>query len=56
MLAKMQSGAVSGIDAYIAKTGLSVSEGLHSFSTADLSDTVIHLSTRDICDQQVREK
>jgi len=41
MLAKVQSGAVLGIDAYIVKVELDISEGLPSFNTVGLPDTAI---------------
>lgn len=41
MLAKVQSGAVLGIDAYIVKVELDVSEGLPSFNTVGLPDIAI---------------
>jgi len=41
MLAKVQSGAVLGIDAYIVKVELNVSEGFPSFNTVGLPDIAI---------------
>ncbi len=41
MLAKVQSAAVLGIDAYIVKVELDVSEGLPSFNTVGLPDVAI---------------
>ena len=41
MLAKVQSGAVLGIDAYIVKVELDISEGLPSFNTVGLPDIAI---------------
>lgn len=41
MLAKVQSGAVLGIDAYIVKVELDVAEGLPSFNTVGLPDIAI---------------
>jgi magnesium chelatase family protein len=41
MLAKVQSGAVLGIDAYIVKVELDVSEGLPVFNTVGLPDIAI---------------
>lgn len=41
MLAKVQSGAVLGIDAYIVKVELDVSEGLPYFNTVGLPDIAI---------------
>jgi magnesium chelatase family protein len=41
MLAKVQSAAVLGIDAYIVKVELDISEGLPSFNTVGLPDTSV---------------
>jgi len=41
LLAKVQSGAVLGIDAYIVKVELNVSEGFPSFNTVGLPDIAI---------------
>jgi magnesium chelatase family protein len=41
VLAKVQSGAVLGIDAYIVKVELDISEGLPSFNTVGLPDIAI---------------
>jgi magnesium chelatase family protein len=41
MLAKVQSGAVLGIDAYIVKVELDISPGLPSFNTVGLPDVAI---------------
>ena len=41
MLAKVQSGAVLGIDAYIVKVELDISEGLPVFNTVGLPDVAI---------------
>ncbi|MEK7395844.1 MAG: YifB family Mg chelatase-like AAA ATPase [Candidatus Poribacteria bacterium] len=41
MLAKVQSGAVLGIDAYIVKVELDITEGLPYFNTVGLPDTSV---------------
>ena len=41
MLAKVLSGAVLGIDAYIVKVELDISKGLPSFNTVGLPDVAI---------------
>ena len=41
MLAKIQSAAVLGIDAYIVKVELDISEGLPSFNTVGLPDASV---------------